>query len=142
MADAMKAAAHRQPGGPEILRYEDVPDPVTAPGGVLVWVADCGTSRLERFERWLSIPDLEALRQAVVHGYDLFGHNAIHLREIAARRTLVLVSQLPAERVERLGFHAAADLPSALRIAEDHVGRAARCLMVEHANNRYAALPR
>jgi NADPH:quinone reductase len=37
MADAMKAAAHRQPGGPEILRYEDVPDPVTAPGGVLVW---------------------------------------------------------------------------------------------------------
>jgi NADPH:quinone reductase len=37
MADAMKAAAHRQPGGPEILRYDDVPDPVTAPGGVLVW---------------------------------------------------------------------------------------------------------
>jgi NADPH2:quinone reductase len=32
----MKAAVYYQNGGPEVLRYEDVPDPVCAPDGVLV----------------------------------------------------------------------------------------------------------
>jgi NADPH2:quinone reductase len=34
----MKAAVYYQTGGPEVLRYEDVPDPVCAPDGVLVQV--------------------------------------------------------------------------------------------------------
>lgn len=34
----MKAAVYRQPGGPEVLRYEDVPDPAVAPGDVLIRV--------------------------------------------------------------------------------------------------------
>jgi NADPH2:quinone reductase len=35
----MKAAVYYENGGPEVLRYEDVPDPVCAPDGVLVQVA-------------------------------------------------------------------------------------------------------
>src|SRR4051794_1626874 len=34
----VKAAIIREPGGPEVLRYEDVPDPVPGPGDVLVRV--------------------------------------------------------------------------------------------------------
>jgi nickel-dependent lactate racemase len=113
--------------------------PAVREGGVLVWVADCGTSRLDRFERWLSLESLEALRAEVVRDYDLFGHNAIRLREIATSHRLVLVSRLPTERVRQLGFEAAPDLATALRMAEACVGRYARCLVVENANGKYAA---
>lgn len=34
----MRAAVYHQTGGPEVFRYEDVPDPVVHPGGVLVRV--------------------------------------------------------------------------------------------------------
>ena len=34
----MKAAVNYEPGGPEVLRYEDVPDPVPGDGDVLVRV--------------------------------------------------------------------------------------------------------
>lgn len=34
----MKAAVYYQPGGPDVFRYEDVPDPQPAPDGVLVQV--------------------------------------------------------------------------------------------------------
>ena len=35
----MKAAVYYETGGPDVLRYEDVPDPTLGPGGVLVRVA-------------------------------------------------------------------------------------------------------
>ena len=34
----MKAAVYYQNGGPEVLKYEDVPDPVCHPKGLLVRV--------------------------------------------------------------------------------------------------------
>src|SRR5580704_19481570 len=34
----MKAAVYYETGGPEVFRYEDVPDPVAGPGEVLVQV--------------------------------------------------------------------------------------------------------
>jgi NADPH2:quinone reductase len=38
----MKAAVYYETGGPEVLRYEDVPDPVCAPNGVVIDVAAIG----------------------------------------------------------------------------------------------------
>jgi NADPH:quinone reductase len=38
----MKAAVYYQTGGPEVLRYEDVPDPSCAPNGVVIEVAAIG----------------------------------------------------------------------------------------------------
>jgi NADPH2:quinone reductase len=38
----MKAAVYYENGGPEVLRYEDVPDPVCAPGGVVIDVKAVG----------------------------------------------------------------------------------------------------
>ena len=38
----MKAAVYYQTGGPEVFRYEDVPDPVSAPNGVVLDVKAVG----------------------------------------------------------------------------------------------------
>ena len=35
----MKAAVYYETGAPDVLRYEDVPDPELHPGGVLIEVA-------------------------------------------------------------------------------------------------------
>ena len=35
----MKAAVYYETGAPEVLRYEDVPDPVAGPGTVLIEIA-------------------------------------------------------------------------------------------------------
>ncbi len=35
----MKAAVYYQTGGPEVLKYEDVAEPLLRPGGVLIDVA-------------------------------------------------------------------------------------------------------
>lgn len=47
----MKALLFRQFGGPEVLRYEDAPDPKIAPGEVLVRVRACALNRLDLFVR-------------------------------------------------------------------------------------------
>ena len=38
----MKAAVYYENGGPEVLRYEDVPDPKCAPSGVVIDVRAVG----------------------------------------------------------------------------------------------------
>lgn len=43
----MKAARFHAPGGPEVLQYEDVPDPIPAADEVIVRVKACGVNRLD-----------------------------------------------------------------------------------------------
>ncbi len=38
----MKAAVYYQTGGPEVFRYEDVPDPQLRPGGIVIEVKAAG----------------------------------------------------------------------------------------------------
>ena len=47
----MKAVRFHQHGGPEVLRYEDAPDPVPAPGRVIVRVHACALNHLDLWER-------------------------------------------------------------------------------------------
>jgi NADPH:quinone reductase-like Zn-dependent oxidoreductase len=47
----MKAARFHLHGGPEVLRYEDAPDPVVPPGWALVRVAACAMNHLDLFQR-------------------------------------------------------------------------------------------
>jgi putative PIG3 family NAD(P)H quinone oxidoreductase len=47
----MHAVVITQPGGPEVLRLEEVPDPVPAPGEVLVEVAAAGLNRADVLQR-------------------------------------------------------------------------------------------
>jgi NADPH:quinone reductase-like Zn-dependent oxidoreductase len=47
----MKAVRFHTHGGPEVLQYEDAPDPVARPGYVVVRVAACALNRLDLFQR-------------------------------------------------------------------------------------------
>ena len=47
----MKAVRFHQHGGPEVLRYEDAPDPELLPGEVLVRVRACALNYLDVWER-------------------------------------------------------------------------------------------
>ena len=47
----MKAITFHQPGGPEVLRYEDMPDPIPGPGQVLVRVQACALNHLDLIVR-------------------------------------------------------------------------------------------
>jgi NADPH:quinone reductase-like Zn-dependent oxidoreductase len=47
----MKAIRFHQHGGPEVLRYEDAPDPRPAPGRAIVRVRACALNHLDLWER-------------------------------------------------------------------------------------------
>lgn len=47
----MKSVRFHQHGGPEVLRYEDAPDPQPGPGEVLVRVRACALNHLDLWER-------------------------------------------------------------------------------------------
>ncbi len=47
----MKAIRFHTHGGPEVLRYEDAPDPAAAPGRAIVRVHACALNHLDIFER-------------------------------------------------------------------------------------------
>src|SRR5438876_8328289 len=47
----MKAVRFHQHGGPEVLQYEDVPEPDLSPGEVLVRVRACALNYLDVWER-------------------------------------------------------------------------------------------
>lgn len=47
----MKAARFHEHGGPEVLRYEDAPDPPRAPGRAIVRVRACALNHLDLWQR-------------------------------------------------------------------------------------------
>ena len=51
----MKAAVYYENGGPEVLRYEDVPDPTCHPNGVVIRVAAISIEGGDTLHRW-SVP--------------------------------------------------------------------------------------
>src|SRR6266403_1348255 len=48
----MKAAVYYQNGGPEVLKYEDVPDPVCHPKGVVIRVEAVSIEGGDTLNRW------------------------------------------------------------------------------------------
>jgi NADPH:quinone reductase-like Zn-dependent oxidoreductase len=54
----VKAVVYHQPGGPEVLRYTDVPDPTPGPVDVVVDVAAVALNRLDVVQRngWYALP--------------------------------------------------------------------------------------
>jgi len=70
----MKAVRFHEHGGPEVLRYEDAPDPVPAPGRVIVRVRACALNHLDLWQR----RGLERVRIPLPHisGADVAGEVA------------------------------------------------------------------
>jgi NADPH:quinone reductase-like Zn-dependent oxidoreductase len=68
---AMKAVRFHQYGGPEVLRYEDAPDPVRGIDQVLVRVKACALNRLDIWERMG--PPREKVNLPHISGSDISG---------------------------------------------------------------------
>src|SRR6476660_9879656 len=70
----MKAIRFHQHGGPEVLRYEDAPDPQPAPGRAIVRVHACALNHLDLWER----RGLDRIRLPLPHisGSDIAGEIA------------------------------------------------------------------
>jgi NADPH:quinone reductase-like Zn-dependent oxidoreductase len=69
----MKAIVMRAYGGPEVLKYEDCPDPVVGPGEVLVRVAAASINPVDTFERAGLTKDYRPVQFPGVLGWDLAG---------------------------------------------------------------------
>ena len=70
----MKAIRFHQHGGPEVLKYEDAPDPAPSPGGVVVRVRACALNHLDLWQR----QGLDRIRIPLPHisGADVAGEIA------------------------------------------------------------------
>ncbi len=69
----MKAAVIHEYGGPEVLRYEDYPDPVLQPGEVMVRVAAAGVNPVDVLERSGETKAWRPVQFPGVLGWDLSG---------------------------------------------------------------------
>jgi len=70
----MKAVRFHQHGGPEVLRFEDAPDPTLNPGEVLVRVRACALNRLDVWER-VGLPGVK-IPMPHISGSDVAGEVA------------------------------------------------------------------
>ncbi len=69
----MKASVVHEYGGPEVLRYEDYPDPIVEPGEVLVRVAAAGVNPVDVLERSGETKEWRPIQFPGVIGWDLSG---------------------------------------------------------------------
>ncbi len=69
----MKASVIHEYGGPQVLRYEDYPDPVLQPGEVLVRAAAAGVNPIDALERSGQTKDWRPIQFPGVLGYDSSG---------------------------------------------------------------------
>jgi NADPH:quinone reductase-like Zn-dependent oxidoreductase len=69
----MKAAVIHEYGGPEVLKYEDYPDPVLQQGEVLVRVAAAGINPIDTYVRAGQTKDWRPIQFPAILGYDLSG---------------------------------------------------------------------
>jgi NADPH:quinone reductase-like Zn-dependent oxidoreductase len=69
----MKASVIHEYGGPDVLKYEDYPDPILQPGEVLVRVAAAGVNPIDAILRSGEIKDRQPLQFPGVLGRDLSG---------------------------------------------------------------------
>jgi NADPH:quinone reductase-like Zn-dependent oxidoreductase len=67
----MKAVRFHEHGGPEVLRYEDAPEPVLMPGEVLVRVRACALNHLDVWGR-IGLPNIH-IRLPHIAGSDVAG---------------------------------------------------------------------
>lgn len=69
----MKAAVIHEYGGPEVLKYEDYPDPVLQQGEVLVRVAAAGINPIDAYVRAGQTKEWRPIQFPAILGYDLSG---------------------------------------------------------------------
>jgi nickel-dependent lactate racemase len=106
------------------------------PGGVIVWAAECSEGLGNRtFEEWIVGATPEQILRRIQDHFVLGGHKAAAIARVLQQATIMLVSALPADLVERCGMRPFASLEAAVKAALQEVGPAPRiCVMPEGAS--------
>ncbi|MAT39971.1 MAG: hypothetical protein CL946_10250 [Ectothiorhodospiraceae bacterium] len=100
-------------------------------GGTLICLAECrdGIGN-PAFLEWFAHPSFPEMRKAVLNNYKMNAHTAVSLRQKAEDFTILFVSSLPREDVERTGMQFCQSLEEALsQAAMRH--DTARCYIIE-----------
>ena len=69
----MKAIVIHQYGGPDVLKFEDTPDPVAGAGEVVLRVAAASINPIDIIERFCAMKDFRPMTFPNVLGWDLAG---------------------------------------------------------------------
>jgi hypothetical protein len=89
-AKQMKAVVMHEYGGPDVLKYEDVPDPVPGKGEVLVRIAEATINPVDLWQRaaWeVFVQTLaEATEWRTVPDCPDYGHSSRRFKALAAMR--------------------------------------------------------
>lgn len=88
-------------------------------GGNIILLAECaGGMGSEHFLNWFSYPSPEAAEKLLRQNFELNGFTALSVMRIARRSTVIMVSELPGDLVEKMGFTSADSLERAMEMAE------------------------
>jgi nickel-dependent lactate racemase len=96
---------------------------VVRPGGVIVWVAECGEGLgNETFEEWLVGVDADDILARIQRQFVVGGHKAAAIARVLKHASIHLVSVLPPDLVRACGMTPYSDVEAALQDALAHTG--------------------
>lgn len=94
------------------------------PGGIIVWVAECGEGLGNRtFEEWMVGSSADDILCRIKTSFVLGGHKAAAIARVLKRATVMLVSALPPDLVSRCGMLPFSDVGAAIMAALGEAGR-------------------
>lgn len=111
------------------------------PGGVLLVLAECSQGiGSPTFLEWFDYPGARAMADELVQSYKLNGTTALSLRTKAETVRIVLVSQLKAELVTKLGILPASHLEDGWRQSMSFLPEEFRCYVIPNASVTHPVL--
>ena len=110
-------------------------------GGAIIFAAACREGIPEWLRQGASVRDDAELEQRILDGKLRQPHNALWLREVRRHAHVIMLTELPEDVVQDLGFEKAADPADALRRAERRAGPARHSLVVPFGNTTRVRVP-
>jgi zinc-binding alcohol dehydrogenase/oxidoreductase len=121
---AMKAVRIHEDGGPEVLRYEDVPDPVAKPGEVLIRLRAAALNHLDVWVR-RGLPSVPKPR--------ILGADGAGVREDTGERVVINPGLEHGDRITVLGEHTDGTHAELIAVPETNVYAIPNSLSFEEA---------
>jgi len=103
-------------------------------GGAIIFAAECPEGMAPWLRELGDVRDREELDRRFRCGELRHPHNALYLGEATGRAHVIMVTSLPHDDVERLGFHRADSLPAACDLAATLSGQPETTFVVPFGN--------
>lgn len=103
-------------------------------GGAIVFAAQCPEGGPAWLREACAIGALDDLKQRIRDGKVRQAHNPLWIRDAREHAHVIMITGLPAADVADFGFHKAADMDEAVRVARSLAGEPAKTLVVPYGN--------